>query len=173
MTEAPLTATALSAAVTQQQGVPAARHRFYVDADLSVPLSAAALASLAHGATLHFREASADPDEPRDLEDPAAAQPAAAEVRAPTLGVAEREATRVTVDRATADGASPRAIYAPVRALISLRLLSLLMPLSSVWHFFGAFLQYAMVGYGAVAVDAALAPVLAPVNVALVRQAYR
>lgn len=57
VSQAPLTAAAIRAVVAEQHGVPAARQRFFLDAELCRPARAAALAGLAHGATVHFREA--------------------------------------------------------------------------------------------------------------------
>lgn len=53
-----MTENALRAAITKQHGIPQKRQRYFIDPELSVPIEgAAAFAQLAHGSTIHFREA--------------------------------------------------------------------------------------------------------------------
>jgi hypothetical protein len=61
--QAPVTAAAIRAVVAEQHGVPAARQRYFLDAELRRPAKGAALAGLSHGATVHFREAAPSGDD--------------------------------------------------------------------------------------------------------------
>jgi hypothetical protein len=64
--QAPVTAAAIRAVVAEQHGVPAARQRYFLDAELRRPAKGAALAGLYHGATVHFREAADKDDDEAD-----------------------------------------------------------------------------------------------------------